>query len=76
MAGDLLLEWYSFGSSGRTAEYRRLWFLSDGSFRINIIDWNDVSGESCTNLGRRARGPSRRATRTRPAEVSCWSRSG
>jgi len=49
MAGDLLLEWYSFGSSGRTAEYRRLWFLSDGSFRINIIDWNDVSGESCTN---------------------------
>jgi hypothetical protein len=49
MAGDLLLEWASFGASGRTAEYRRLWFLSDGSFRINVIDWNDVSGETCTN---------------------------
>ncbi len=46
-AGDLLLEWYSFGSSGQTAEYRRLWFLSDGTFRLNIKDWNSVSGEIC-----------------------------
>ena len=47
MTGDLLLEWASFGSSGRTAEYRRIWILSDGSFRLNVIDWNDVSGEIC-----------------------------
>jgi hypothetical protein len=47
VAGDLLLEWASFGSSGRTAEYRRIWMLGDGSFRLNIIDWNDVSGEMC-----------------------------
>jgi hypothetical protein len=40
-----LLEWASFGSSGRTAEYRRIWFYGDGSFRQNFIDWNDVSGE-------------------------------
>jgi hypothetical protein len=46
-AGDLLLEWASFGASGRTAEYRRIWILQDGSFRRNIIDWNDVSGEIC-----------------------------
>jgi hypothetical protein len=46
-AGDLLLEWASFGSSGRTAEYRRIWLLGDGTFRLNIIDWNDVSGEMC-----------------------------
>jgi len=46
-AGDLLLEWYSFGSTGLTAEYRRIWLLTDGSFRINIVDWNSVSGESC-----------------------------
>jgi hypothetical protein len=47
MTGDLLLEWASFGASGRTAEYRRIWFLADGSFRLNVIDWNDVSGEMC-----------------------------
>ena len=46
-AGDLLLEWASFGASGRTAEYRRIWMLGDGSFRLNVIDWNDVSGEIC-----------------------------
>jgi hypothetical protein len=46
-AGDLLLEWASFGSSGRTAEYRRIWMLGDGTFRLNIEDWNDVSGEIC-----------------------------
>jgi hypothetical protein len=44
-AGDLLLEWAQFGSV--TAEYRRIWALSDGSFRLNIIDWNNVSGEIC-----------------------------
>ena len=47
--GDLLLEWASFGSSGRTAEYRRIWFYGDGSFRQNFIDWNDVSGEICNH---------------------------
>jgi len=47
MAGDLLLEWAEFGASGRTAEYRRIWLLGDGSFRLNVIDWNDVSGEIC-----------------------------
>jgi hypothetical protein len=46
-AGDLLLEWYQFGSSGQTAEYRRIWVLQDGSFRRNVIDWNSVSGEIC-----------------------------
>ncbi len=45
MAGDLLLEWASFGSV--TAEYRRLWFMADGTFRLNIKDWNNVSGEIC-----------------------------
>ena len=48
MARDHLLEWYSFGSSGQTAEYRRIWLLADGSFRYNVIDWNSVSGERCT----------------------------
>jgi len=47
LAGDLLLEWASFGSSGRTAEYRRIWLLTDGSFRLNVVDYNDVSGEIC-----------------------------
>jgi hypothetical protein len=47
--GDLLLEWASFGASGRTAEYRRIWFYADGSFRQNFIDWNDVSGEICNH---------------------------
>ena len=46
-AGDLKLEWYRFGSSGQTAEYRRIWLLQDGSFRLNIIDWNSVGGETC-----------------------------
>jgi hypothetical protein len=46
---DLLLEWASFGASGRTAEYRRIWFYADGSFRQNFIDWNDVSGEICNH---------------------------
>jgi hypothetical protein len=44
-AGDLLLEWASFASV--TAEYRRIWMLADGTFRLNIIDWNNVSGEMC-----------------------------
>jgi hypothetical protein len=44
-----LLKWYSFGSSGQTAEYRRIWFYGDGSFRQNFIDWNDVSGEICNH---------------------------
>jgi hypothetical protein len=47
VAQDLLLEWAEFGASGRTAEYRRIWLLTDGTFRLNVIDWNDVSGESC-----------------------------
>jgi hypothetical protein len=47
---DLLLEWYSFGSSGQTAEYRRIWFYADGSFRQNFINWNSVSGESCDHV--------------------------
>jgi hypothetical protein len=45
MAGDLLLEWSSYGSV--TAEFRRLWFMSDGSFRLNVKDYNNVSGEIC-----------------------------
>jgi hypothetical protein len=46
-AGDLMLEWAEFGASGRTAEYRRIWFYENGSFRLNVINWNDVSGEIC-----------------------------
>jgi hypothetical protein len=46
-AGDLLLEWASFGASGQTAEYRRIWMLADGTFRLNVLDWNSVSGEMC-----------------------------
>ena len=45
MAGDLLLEWASFGSV--TAEYRRLWFVADGTFRLNIVDWMQQTGEKC-----------------------------
>ena len=37
MAGDLLLEWAQFGSV--SAEYRRIWMLADGTFRLNIVDW-------------------------------------
>jgi hypothetical protein len=33
--------------AGSGAEYRRIWLLTDGTFRLNVIDWNDVSGESC-----------------------------
>jgi hypothetical protein len=47
MAGDLLLEWASFGSSGLTAEYRRIWLLADGSFRLNVVDWMQQMGEKC-----------------------------
>lgn len=46
-AGDLLLEWAEFGASGSTAEYRRIWVLADSTFRMNVIDWNSVSGEIC-----------------------------
>jgi hypothetical protein len=45
MAGDLLLEWASFATY--TAEYRRIWMLADGTFRLNIIDWMDQMGEKC-----------------------------
>jgi hypothetical protein len=45
VAGDLLLEWASFASV--TAEYRRIWMLADGTFRLNVVDWNNVSGEMC-----------------------------
>ncbi|MDA0171305.1 hypothetical protein OJ998_19550 [Solirubrobacter taibaiensis] len=47
MTGDLMLEWYSYASSGQFAEYRRIWLLSDGTFRLNVVDWNTVSGEKC-----------------------------
>lgn len=47
MTGNLLLEWSSYGSSGMFAEYRRIWMLSDGTFRLNQVDWNTVSGEKC-----------------------------
>jgi hypothetical protein len=50
MGEDLLLEWYEFGASGRTASYRRIWFYADGSFRFNEISWNDVSGEICDKV--------------------------
>ena len=46
-AGDLLLEWYQFSGSGLTAEYRRIWMLADGTFRLNIIDWVNGPGETC-----------------------------
>lgn len=46
-SGDLLLEWSSYASSGQFAEYRRVWLLTDGTFRINVVDWNTVSGEKC-----------------------------
>ena len=44
-AGDLLLEWAQFGSV--SAEYRRIWMLADGTFRLNIVDWMDIMGEKC-----------------------------
>jgi hypothetical protein len=46
--GDLLLERATFGASGRTAEYTRLFFYANGVAHIYKIDWNDVSGESCS----------------------------
>ncbi len=49
-AGDLLLEWYEFGSTGLFAEYRRIWMLADGSFRLNIVDWMDGMGEKCRQV--------------------------
>lgn len=45
LAGDLLLEWASFGNV--SAEYRRLWFMADGTFRLNVIDWTNITGEKC-----------------------------
>jgi hypothetical protein len=45
-AGDLLLEWAQF-SGTYSAEYRRIWMLADGSFRLNIIDYLDPAGETC-----------------------------
>jgi len=45
MTGDLLLEWASFGNV--TAEYRRLWFMADGTFRLNVVDWMQQTGEKC-----------------------------
>jgi hypothetical protein len=45
MAGDLLLEWASFGSV--SAEYRRLLFIAGGAFRLNIVDWMQQTGEKC-----------------------------
>lgn len=47
--GDLLLERYSFGASGQTAQYFRIWFYASGEFRQNTISWNSVSGEACTD---------------------------
>jgi hypothetical protein len=46
-AGDLLLEWVQFSGSGLTAEYRRIWMLADGTFRLNIIDYTQGPGETC-----------------------------
>ena len=40
-AGDLLLEWAQFGSV--TAEYRRIWALGDGSFRLNVVDLRELA---------------------------------
>jgi hypothetical protein len=45
MTGDLLLEWASFGNV--SAEYRRLWFMADGTFRMNVVDWTEITGEKC-----------------------------
>ncbi len=44
---QIRLERYSFGSSGQTAEYYRLFFYPNGVFRGYIVDWNSVGGESC-----------------------------
>ena len=38
MTGDLLLEW-ALRLQRVTAEFRRIWFLADGTFRLNIVDW-------------------------------------
>ena len=45
VAGDLLLEWASFGNV--TAEFRRVWLIADGTFRINVVDWMQQTGEKC-----------------------------
>jgi hypothetical protein len=45
--GEQLLERYSFGSSGQTAEYHRLFFFGNGLYRGYAVDWNSVSGEIC-----------------------------
>lgn len=50
--GRLLLERASFGSSGSYAEYQRVFFYEDGSFKHYFVDWNSVSGESCRSEGR------------------------
>ena len=46
--GDLLLEWASFGSSGRTAEYRRIWFMADGTFRRTSSTGTTCQARSAT----------------------------
>jgi hypothetical protein len=47
-AGNLLLERYSFGSTGQTASYWRIWLYASGQFVYNEISWNSVGGETCT----------------------------
>ena len=49
MTGDLMLEWSNFGSTGLTAEYRRIWLLSDGTFALNVVDWMYDMGEKCSS---------------------------
>jgi hypothetical protein len=47
MGSETILERYSFGSSGQTAEYYRLFFYGGGAFKGVAVDWNSVSGETC-----------------------------
>ena len=52
LTGDLLLERAVFGSSGRTAEYTRIFLYANGVSHIYKIDWNDVSGEICSSTSK------------------------
>ena len=47
MGAQTILERYSYGSSGQTAEYYRLFFYGGGAFKGAAVDWNSVSGEIC-----------------------------
>ena len=48
MGAETILERYTFGSTGQTAEYYRLFFYAGGTFKGVRVDWNSVGGETCS----------------------------